>query len=264
MSTDEIRWRAISSKSGVPQWYIETGQWRQNEDMVTKVRAAMKSINEIRDKKLVTHFHVGNKNIDQVISIIRRWYYKNVKPGQPCIIAYDYLKLTLGDSVEKNWGEYQVLGEKIDRLKRLAEELNCVIVTAIQLNRSGENHNKKSVDVADDSTAIAITDRLQWLAAFVAIFRRKTLDEMMLDGPEFGTHKLVPLKTRFQGRDAAGHHDLVKRIDLDGKQRYVNNYLNFSVTNFDVAEMGSLRDIVALEAQKYNLDDKNKDDGHTL
>jgi replicative DNA helicase len=264
MSTEDIRWRAAAAKSGVPQWYVETGQWRKNVEMDKKMRKALAEIKVMGDQNYVTHYHVGNKNLDQVISMIRRWYYANVKPGAPCIIAYDYLKLTLGENVEKNWGEYQVLGEKIDRLKRLAEELNCIIITAIQLNRSGENHNRQSSTVSDDSSAIAISDRLQWFAAFVAIFRRKTLDEIALDGEEFGSHKLIPLKTRFQGKDAAGHHDLVRRTNEDGDVKYVNNYLNFNVDNFDVSEMGSLRDIVAQQSERVNLDDQNTSDGRTL
>jgi hypothetical protein len=168
----------------------------------------------------------------------------------------------MGEAVSENWAEYQVMGEKINRLKRLAEELNCVILTAIQLNRSGEKRGSQGQ--VDDSSAIAVSDRLQWLAAFVAIFRRKTLDEINRDTQRFGTHKLIPLKTRFQGRDAAGHHDLMRRVDDDGELRWVNNVLNFDVANFEVSERGSLRDIIEAERAQLNPDDQNPNDGEAL
>ena len=47
-------------------------------------------------------------------------------------------------------------------------------------------------------------------ASFVGIFRRKTNDEIAMDGEDYGTHKLLPIKTRYQGKDAAGHIDLVR------------------------------------------------------
>lgn len=260
MSTEDIRFRQAAARSGVPVWYIETGNWRKNADMVKKVRESFK---KYKDFDFIHHYHVGNKNIEQLMSIVRRWHYSNVKKGHKSIIVYDYLKLT-GESLAKNWAEYQALGEKIDKLKRLAEELDAVILTAIQLNRSGENFNRNAMDVTDDGSAIAISDRLQWFAAFLGIFRRKTLDEIALDGQQFGTHKLLPIKTRFQGKDAAGHHDLVRRLDAEGNTKYVNNYLNFAVNNFDVGELGSLRDVVRVQSQQVNLDDRNPNDAGTL
>lgn len=259
MSREEMQFRMAASISGVPMWYIETGNWRKNKDMVDKVRDAIQKMKEYN----YMHYHVGNKNIDQICSIVRRWYYSKVGRGNRCIIAYDYVKLT-GEKVDRNWAEHQAIGEKIDKLKKLAEEVNAPIITAMQMNRSGETHNRRSSDITDDSSAIALSDRLQWFAAFVAIFRRKTIDEIALDTDRFGTHKLIPLKTRFQGKDAAGHHDLVKRTFEDGSEKYVNNYLNFSVENFGISEHGSLVDVVEAASEQYELNDDRPNDGQLL
>ena len=259
MSREEMQFRMASSISGVPMWYIETGNWRKNKDMVDKVREAL---DKMKDYNYM-HYHVGNKNIDQICSIVRRWYYSKVGRGNRCIIAYDYVKLT-GEKVDRNWAEHQAIGEKIDKLKKLAEEVNAPIITAMQMNRSGETHNRRGADITDDSSAIALSDRLQWFAAFVAIFRRKTIDEMALDGERFGSHKLIPLKTRFQGKDAAGDHDLVKRPFEDGSEKYVNNYLNFSVNNFSILEHGSLVDVVEAASEQYELNDQRQNDGELL
>jgi replicative DNA helicase len=259
MQTIDIQLRMVASLTDVPVWYLETGNWRKNEEMTRKVRTAWEKVKKYE----YFHYHVGNKNIDQVCSIIRRWYLSKVGRGNQAMIAYDYIKLT-GEKVSQNWAEHQAIGEKIDKLKRISEEINCPIITAMQLNRTGENFNRNSNNVVDDSSVISLSDRLQWFASFVAIFRRKTLDEISLDGQAFGTHKLIPTKTRFQGKDAAGHQDLVRRLDQNGKEIWAQNYLNYQITNFNIEERGSLRDVAERQREQHTLDDRNSNDGELL
>ena len=172
--------------------------------------------------------------------------------GNPCVVIYDYIKLT-GES-DKNKQEYQLIGDKVNSLKELCSELNIPILTACQLNRSAENG-------VDDSSAISQSDRLQWFASFVGIFRRKTVEEIADDGEEFGSHKLIPLATRFQGKDSAGHHDLV-RIKEGKKIKYAPNYVSFNILNFNVEEKGTLEDIISARALRPELDDSG--DGEIL
>ncbi|MEK6884718.1 MAG: hypothetical protein AABY22_34115, partial [Nanoarchaeota archaeon] len=162
--------------------------------------------------------------------------------------AYDYIKLT-GEKLSNNWAEYQAIGEKINQLNEIGSELNIPIWTSGQLNRTAESGT-------DDSSAIAISDRLQWFANFIAIFRRKHVDdrinEIEEDGVSFGTHKLIPTATRFQGKKSYGHNDLIKVPVGKNKFKYKQNFINYDVTNFLVTEKGTLRDIV--EVQKYKPD----------
>jgi hypothetical protein len=177
--------------------------------------------------------------------------------------VYDYVKLT-GEKVGQNWAEHQAIGEKIQRLKEIATEVNAPLLTAMQLNRTGENRNRQGSALVDDSSAISLSDRLQWYAAFTAIFRRKTLDEIALDGEDFGTHKLIPLKSRFQGKDAMGHQDFLNRRFPDGSERFVMNYLNFSINNFNIEEQGSLRNVCERASETYELSDRGRNDGNSL
>lgn len=252
MMTKEIKLRTAAAFSGVPLWYLETGNWRKNSDMVEKVRGSLKNISK---NYKTYHYHVGNKPVDEVCSIIRRWYLSVVGRGKPAIVIYDYLKLT-GEKVAQNWAEYQALGEKVDKFKRICLEFNFPFLTAIQLNRSGENSGRDSSNVVDDGAAVAISDRLSWFATYLAIFRRKTFDEIMLDTQESGTHKLIELKARYQGKEAAGHQDLVLRKFPDGKQRYIRNYINFEVKNFLVEEKGSLKDAISRQNSQFLVEDK--------
>jgi replicative DNA helicase len=254
MSTVDIQFRVASSLTGIPMWFLETGNWRKREDYVKTFRSKIKQIKNMK----CDHYFVGNKNIDQICSMVRRWYFSKVGRGNKCILAYDYVKLT-GERVAANWAEHQAIGDKIDKLKKLSEEINAPIITAMQMNRSGERGAQGAL--VDDSSAISLSDRLQWFASFVAIFRRKSLEEMAEDGDRFGTHKLIPLKTRFQGKDAAGHHDIIRRTLQDGSERFMNNFLNFQVENFDIEERGSLRDIVNTENENFAAEDESPNDG---
>jgi replicative DNA helicase len=258
MQTKEIKFRMAAALTGVPVWYLETGNWRKNPEMFKKVREC----SLLKEDKDYYHYHVSNKSIDEICSIIKRWYYNKVGRGNPCIVAYDYVKLT-GEKVSANWAEHQAIGEKINKLKEISVEVNAPLITAMQLNRSGENRNKASSNLIDDASAISLSDRLQWYAAFTAIFRRKTLDEIELDGQDFGTHKMIPLKSRFQGKDAMGHQDYIRRRFPDGSEKYVMNYLNFEVNNFNIIEKGSLRHVCERAKEMYSLKENGgkEDDG---
>ena len=261
MTSEDVRLRFASALSDVEMELIEGGEFRKNKELLQKVRDAIKRVKE--NKYVYYHCHVGNKTIDQICSLARRWKFSKVGRGNPCILAYDYIKLT-GEKVGANWAEYQAIGEKIDKLKRLAQEISAPLITAMQLNRSGESFNRRSGNVTDDSSAISLSDRLQWFASFVAIFRRKTLDEIAEDGERFGTHKLIPLKTRFQGAGAPGHMDIIRREMDDGSERWMNNYLSFNINKFNVEELGSLRTVIEAQEERHDLQDGSPNDGSIL
>jgi len=254
MTRLEIQKRMVAQLSGVPLWHIKTGNWRKDPDMVKKVRATWAQIKEHR----FDHLYIGNMDTDEMISAARRWHYYNVGRGNPCVMILDYIKLTGTESLGKNWAEYQSVGEKINKIKRLCIELNVPFLTAMQLNRSGDSFNRSSQSVVDDSTVIAVSDRLQWFASNVYIFRQKTHDELAEDGPMHGTHLLKPIKTRNQGKESYGHSPyLMKPIPNTGTARPVSYYINFSVENFRVQEMGSLRHVVERLTEIYPLDEEN-------
>ena len=243
MSTVDVQFRIASSVTGIPVWYLETGQWRKSEEMVEKYNKNKKRLALAKQK--VQHMTVAGKPIKEICSIIRRWYYSQVGRGNNCVVVYDYIKLT-GEK-DHNKKEYELIGEKVNTLKELTLELDIPLLTACQLNRSAESG-------VDDSSAIAQSDRLQWFASFVAIFRRKTPEEIAEEGEEYGTHKLIPLATRFQGRDAQGHHDLVRVAD-GNRFKYVPNFISYNIENFRVSEHGTLQDIIENQALQVTLGD---------
>jgi replicative DNA helicase len=259
MFSEDVKLRIAAAKTGIPFWAIDSGNWKKDIGYSKKMYEFFKQF-----KSYNFHHHcVGNKNTDQICSLIRRWYYSKVGRGNPALICYDYVKMT-GEKMSNNWAEHQAIGEKIDKLKKISEEINCPLFTAMQMNRTGESFNKSAGSFSDDASAISLSDRMSWFASYVGIFRRKTLEEIQRDTPEFGSHKLITLKTRFQGKDAKGHLDLLKRKNDHGDDKYVSNYINFDVKNFKVEEKGSLEQIIEKENQQYTLNDPNKNDGELL
>ena len=253
MGKQDQQIRAASAISGVPFWHLDTGNFRKNKEYIDKVRSSLPNTKKYQ----FYHYEVANKGIDEIVSVIRRWYFSKVGRGQRCICVYDYLKMT-GEKLNQNFGETQLMGEKVDKLKKIAEEINAPILTAIQMNRSGESANRNSANLIEDSSTFALTDRLQWFASYTGIFRPKTLDEISSEGAEFGSHKLISLKSRFQGKDAKGFSNFLKRKMPDGSERYVSNFINFNVENFLVEERGTLQDVIDRQDHQYDLkDDKN-------
>ena len=261
MESEDMQMRAVAAETGVPMWELETGNWRKNPESSKRITEAMPRIK----KFICHHYKVGNKSTEQVSSIARRWFYSKVGRGGKAIIVYDYFKITTERTTE-SWKETQVLGEKVDRFKKLGEELGCPILSAMQLNRFGEESGNKgggNSSIVDDASAIAASDRLLWFASYIAILRRKTVDELAFDTPNFGTHKLINLKQRFQGRNGCGHMDVVKRLMADGTQKYVRDYLNFKIANFRVEERGSLIDIINASTKQISVpqDHSHSNDG---
>ena len=251
LSTREVQFRSMAARTGVNLWYLETGQWSRNKELYEKVNSSLKDISKNYN---VTHFAVGNKKIEEILSIARRWYLKKVGRGQKCLICFDYLKIV---EFTGNKQEYQLMGDKVDALKKLSEELDCPVLTAVQSNRSGITTNRDVSELVDDESSIGISDRISWYASFVAILRRKVSEEIILDSPESGTHKMIPLVSRWLGRDASGHSDLILRTFPDGKKKWIKNYINFNIENFKVEEKGSLRDSIIRQNASFKAIDKN-------
>lgn len=250
--TDDICFRMAAAVSNVPFHYLEKGLFVKNAELAKRYNDSKEKLKKL--ESLVFHKQVAGKPIEQVVSIIKRWYFKEVGRGNPALIVYDYIKLTGEQDYNKK--EYELIGEKANRLKELSVELNVPVLTANQLNRTAESGT-------DDSSAISQSDRLLWFSSHVSIFRRKTLEEIAEDGPEFGSHKLLVLKSRFQGKNSPGHMDLVRISTGKKTSKYVNNFISFNIDNFLITETGDLRDILTAQAEKYKLEEGNDGDNNT-
>lgn len=240
MSLDLNQFRAASAESQVGTWFLETGQWVKNPEYYERVTKSFSKLSKYKGH--VYHKYAPNKDINQVLSIMRQWFYKNVGRGNKALIIYDYLKIT--SDIDKNRQEYQQLGDKISLLNELGAQLNVPIFIAGQQNRSGEMNGGMVRN--DDSTTAAASDRINQYACLNGVFRMKTVDEVTEHGDQFGTHLFKPFKfSRTNGKDSFAMNRFVKVFDQNkGKSVYKQNFVNYEISNYDIIEKGTYQEII--------------------
>lgn len=272
MDKQTVQNRTFAALSGTSLYSLEENKWFQNEETKKKFYEGCK---RIKENDNIYYIDVGGKSIEEIEAITLDFYYTQVGTGNTFLMIYDYVKCD-GKALKNNWAEHQALGEHVDKLHQLARSLKCVVLTAAQANRSGDSFgsNRSAAGIADDSTAIGDSDRIQRYAEFVAILRVKTVEEVALDEPDiadsddaemrtisdplnlqFGTHMFTVVKSRHGGARSAGHLDFVERVGANGKRMMSRNYINLCIHNFDVVDKGDLRDIVASQREDHDLED---------
>lgn len=247
METWRVMCRAASSLTDINEWFFKNGRFSEDRNMVHKVNEMYRSLEPVKGR--VFHKYIGNKSIDDVIAICRRWYMKHVKPGENALIAYDYIKLDGdGTQLSDHHKEYQAVGEKTDKLKKLASSYpNLAIITSVQTNANGD---------------IAMSQRIKWYASNIFVLKPKTPEEIQEEGEQFGTHKLIELAARVQGEDAHGMNRLIKVAKADGTTEYRDNFINFKFSKFKVTECGTNEEILTQKSgqlKRNKFDDSDID-----
>ncbi|NJO61252.1 MAG: hypothetical protein HC836_24265 [Richelia sp. RM2_1_2] len=170
---------------------------------------------------------------EEIISVIRRFYYSVVGRGNKAVIHYDYLK---GFEAGKYSQEYQIMGLFMQELKTLiTRECLLPVWTSLQLNRYGIVNNKKSSEIDDSENSFSISDKIVQQSTHSFILRKKTADEIE-DEVGLGNCKLIPIKHRHLGQN---HEDAEAFVKLPNG-RYVKNYIHLRKRGFFFEEIGDL------------------------
>jgi replicative DNA helicase len=239
MANDTIL-RYIAGSIGVPYWLIDSRKWRHDPVWCPKIRAELNRIRGQKNKNIYFE-QIGNKSGSELEKYIKRFYLNKVGRGNPFMVFYDYLKISEGDKTDRNSQEYQQAYTKSAILKETAEYCNCPIFTAIQANRGGIVTGRSATDVQDNEGQGSMSDRLNWLVAYMGILRKRTHDEMLDDStPEYkaASHKLITTKTRYLGEKGPSFLDYV-RVKNGKDVSYKPNFINFDIANFCVTDRGS-------------------------
>lgn len=248
MSEEELVFRMVSGVSGVPMHLLESGKWRScgwkdwsAKEVVERVRAVWKKMKGIK----ILYQNVAGMSIEEMTSLLKRIYYSEVGRGNQMIFSFDYIKTDF-TNLGKG-GEWNFVGKLVHGFKQcISRELKfdgkpCVsMVTAVQTNRSGIVTGKSSDTVIDDESVVALSDNIIQFTSHLFLLRKKTLDELVDEGEQFGTHKLICLAARHLGEDPFGHLNPVEMPDGSKK----NNFINLEFDNFNVTDRGDLRDVV--------------------
>lgn len=254
MSKEELIFRQCAAMSGVPLYLIETGKWRNaDKSTVNKVRAVWKDISE--RYRYLWYYNVGGMNVDNQISVLKRFYYSTVGRGKKMFFSFDYIKTTSeGGSNKKEW---ELVGEIVDKYKKciqreIIDENGPLIsmITSVQSNRYGIVTNRNSDNVIDDESIVSLSDRIIQFCSHMFILRKKTDDELQSE-PNFGTHKLINVKARHLGTDIAGALNPVRLNDGSFRR----NFINLDIQNFSITEKGDLRDIVQSQSTEAELNE---------
>lgn len=198
MTKEEILPRLLSNISEVPINDIESGLFAQNDFTKKAVASAVKVMKGMP----LSYLSIAGKPFDEILSVIRRWLYTDVGLDEngranDCLVVYDYFKLMSAEGLQE-LRETQLMGFMISQLADFAKKYSIPILTATQLNRDGI--------AKDTSDVIAGSDRLLWLVSAFAIFKEKSLEEIIRDGVEHGNKKFICRKSRFGGEHRLGEH----------------------------------------------------------
>jgi|TARA_A200000159_G_scaffold164132_1_gene192608 replicative DNA helicase len=242
MSEEEIMMRQCAALSGVPMHYLETGSWRQNPEFVDKVRKVWPKVKNMK----LYYYNVAGQSVDQMINTMRRFYFSKVGRGNKMIFSFDYIKTT-SEQNSNNLSHWQLVGDMVTKFKNFIQdeivfEDGPVIgmLTSVQSNRLGITNNRNSENVVDDESIVSLSDQITQFSSHLFSLRKKTIDELAEDPEGFGTHKLICFKNRFLGEDA---QRALNEVELpDGRKK--KNYINLELNNFDIKDVGDLKDMV--------------------
>lgn len=258
MSADLNMYRAASAASQVNLWYLRTGQWIKRPEYVTKVRDSFPEINKYKGS--IYYMYVPNRDIHEIESIMKRWYYKVVGRGNPALFVYDYLKIT--SDLEKNRQEWQQLGDKVSILNEVGHKLNCPIIAAGQQNREAVGQHGRN----DDSITTGASDRINQYCCFGSVFREKTQDEISEHGEQNGSHILNPFKvSRTTGKDDYHNHRRVRVVDpATNRTKFKKNFINYEISKYDVREINTYEDVIIQQQLQANLQPDNNHHHKTI
>lgn len=257
MSKEELIMRQCSSMSGVPMHLLESGEWRKaGPDVVQKVRDTWSKVKKLK----FYYYNVGGMDVDSMVNTLKRFYLSKVGRGNRMVFSFDYIKTTSEASANKN--EWQVVGEMVDKFKKCVQkdilhggEPIIPMITSVQSNRYGITNNRNAQNVVDDESIVSLSDRIIQFCSHMFILRNKTADEIEIEGNQFGTHKLVNIKSRHLGKDVAGALNPIQVGDALRK-----NFINLDFHNFKITECGDLRDIVRAADGETEIEDSEIDE----
>ena len=192
------------------------------------------------------YYNVAGLSVDQMINVMRRFYYSKVGRGNKMIFSFDYIKTT-SEKNNNNLSHWQLVGDMVTKFKNFIAEEICFdegpvigMLTSVQSNRLGITNNRNSDNVVDDESIVSLSDQITHFSSHLFVLRKKTLDEIAEDPEGFGTHKLICFKNRHLGEAA---QRAVNEVEMpDGSKK--KNYINLNVDNFNIEDKGDLQDMV--------------------
>lgn len=180
--------RLLAMESGIETKEIRRGTFVESKEHLDKVINASKILQD----KHVDFVSIAGKPFDEHMAILRRWYHKNIKGGDPCVFIYDYLKVP--SSSDSTASQYDMLGTMTSALKDFGTKHEISALALAQQNREGGK------TLRDDEFTTGDSFKIVQYCSSLSIFRKKTAEEIANDGAQNGNQLLKPAVAR----DGAG------------------------------------------------------------
>jgi replicative DNA helicase len=264
MSEEELVMRQMTAMTGLPMHLFETGKWRTStykgmtsHDIVKLTRETFKKIKGMK----FYYENVAGMSADEMVSVLKRFYYSKVGRGNKMIFSFDYIKSDFGNMGKADG--WQQVASMVDKFKRCIHKELCfdgerpvAMISSVQSNRLGITTNRTSDNIVEDESVVSLSDGITQFCSHLFLLRKKILEEIQEEGGRFGTHKLINLKARHLGEDALSHIEPVTMPDGSKK----NNFINLDFNNFCITEKGDLKDMIrAQSGDDINLSEDDSD-----
>lgn len=248
MTADDIRVRFISHLAQVNFELIETGRWKQNKEICTRVEQA----SQIFETLPVIFFSMRASNVAQMISAARRFLFRYVKrttdqKWNPCLLLWDYIKLDYYDSGTSDNPWYNI-AKSVVHFKDFLGKVESAAMVFGQSNRSGIARKDKDGKFSneDNESTVAGSDEIIKSATNVSQLRWKTADEIKRDGVENGDFSLIPFVAR-KGRGGSWvqvSEGVIEREYVCLKRRALENTFHEITTNRLILEKKDISNAV--------------------
>lgn len=221
MIRDQFKFRSYGMVSEVEINRIETGQIGEKLAEKKKVLDAIKKLKDIK----YDWVSINGVPFEQQLGIIRKWILQEVGllpdgRAKKCAVVYDYIKLNDSSDLQNDLKEYQMLGFMTNALHNICVRYDIPLLCFCQLNRDG-------ID-SEETNSIGGSDRIGAYVSSFSIFKKKSDEEIALDGPNSGNRKLVPIFSRNGGLLASKEYINCNMLGWCGKitEGYTNLELN--------------------------------------
>lgn len=260
MTREEVQSRLLSSMTGISEFYIRHKIYRKNRGLCKTVDAAIELLKPLWGR--VDHIFIGNMELEQQISILKRWTHKHViRGGRRALAVLDYFKLD-GSEFDSNRSRDITLGKKVNAYKNAVKELQIPLFAMVQAGR--QNEDTKEGSKIENGSVIAGSDMISQFCSSMMLLQKLTPEERTMFGqeePGGATHSLKNIYCRQRGPNELGKDCIVKyqAPAAHGKTvtKYTENHLLYSFDRFVVTEVGTLKDAIAglsaIDVQKQGV-----------
>lgn len=250
MSLESQYPRMLANLAQVEINEIETGKFAKNKIKKAKVLAAKDQLKKIP----FDYCSIAGKPFEEIFSIMRKWVTKTVGTDEngrtnDCLVIFDYIKLMDASSITKNMQEYQAIGFLMHALQNFCVKYDLPILGFVQLNRDGIT--KEGVESASGS------DRIVWVCSSYNIVKRKAEEDLEECGDKYGTHKLIPIISRYGGGLSPGDYI---NLHFNGKTATFKE----GKTYFDVKRNEQNSDYSDIDKISENLNNTPEDNNENI